>query len=102
MQSGAHRSHAEGENSVDVAQFFLLFLFASFGLMVVGFVFYLFVSGALHSVHLRPFRFALYILLLLTAMTGGIKFIEQSFESCETTVLEPDQEVPKVALPTQC
>ena len=64
---------------MDLTLFILLFLFASFALMVVGFVFYLFVSGALHSVHLRPFRFALYILLLITAMTGGITLIQQSF-----------------------
>jgi hypothetical protein len=87
---------------MDVAPFILLFLFALFALMVMGFVFYLFVSGALHSVHLRPFRFALYILLLITAMTGGIKLIQQSSEVCETTVLEADQEIPQVALPTQC
>ena len=87
---------------MDVALFILLFLFASFALMVVGFVFYLFVSGALHSVHLRPFRCALYILLLVTAMTGGITLIQQSFEACETTGLEADQEVPQVAFPTQC
>jgi len=87
---------------MDVAPFILFFLFASFALMVVGFVFYLFVSGALHSVHLRPFRCALYILLLITAMTGGVKLIQQSFESCETTVIEADQELPQVALPTHC
>lgn len=87
---------------MDIAPFIMLFFFALFGLMVVGFVFYLFVSGALHSVHLRPFRFALYILLLITAMTGGIKLIQQSVEPCETTVLEADQELPQVARPTQC
>ena len=87
---------------MDIAPFIMLFLFALSALMVVGFVFYLFVSGALHSVHLRPFRFALYILLLITAMTGGIKLIQQSVEPCETTVLEADQELPKVARPTQC
>jgi hypothetical protein len=87
---------------MDMAPFIMLFLFALFALMVVGFVFYLFVSGALHSVHLRPFRFALYILLLITAMTGGIKLIQQSVEPCETTVLEADQELPQVARPTQC
>jgi len=87
---------------MDITPFIMLFLFALFGLMVVGFVFYLFVSGALHSVHLRPFRFALYILLLITAMTGGIKLIQQSVEPCETTVLEADQELPQVARPTQC
>jgi hypothetical protein len=87
---------------MDIAPFIMLFLFALSALMVVGFVFYLFVSGALHSVHLRPFRFALYILLLITAMTGGIKLIQQSVEPCETTVLEADQELPQVARPTQC
>jgi len=87
---------------MDIPLFILLFLFALFGLMVVGFVFYLFVSGALHNVHLRPFRCALYILLLITAMTGGVKLIQQSFEACETTALEADQELPRAALPTQC
>ena len=87
---------------MDIAPFIMLFLFALFALMVVGFVFYLFVSGALHSVHLRPFRFALYILLLITAMTGGIKLIQQSVEPCETTVLEVDQELLQVARPNQC
>ena len=87
---------------MDIAPFIMLFLFALSALMVVGFVFYLFVSGALHSVHLRPFRFALYILLLITAMTGGIKLIQQSVEPCETTVLEADQELQQVARPTQC
>jgi hypothetical protein len=87
---------------MDIAPFIMLFLFALSALMVVGFVFYLFVSGALHSVHLRPFRFALYILLLITAMTGGIKLIQQSVEPCETTGLEAGQELPQVARPTQC
>ncbi|NWF74425.1 MAG: hypothetical protein HXY51_15490 [Nitrospirae bacterium] len=87
---------------MDVTLFILLFLFASFALMVVGFVFYLTVSGALHNVHLRPFRFALYILLLITAMTGGITLIQQSFEACETMGLEADQELQQVAPPTQC
>lgn len=87
---------------MDIAPFIMLSLFTLFTLMVVGFVFYLFVSGALHSVHLRPFRFALYILLLITAMTGGIKLIQQSVEPCETTVLEVDRELPQVARPNQC
>jgi hypothetical protein len=87
---------------MDVAPFILLFLFALFALMVVGFVFYLFVSGALDGVHLRPFRFTLYILLLITAMTGGIKLIQQSFEPCGTTVMNADQELPPVAVPIQC
>jgi hypothetical protein len=87
---------------MDITPFIMLFLFALFALMVVGFVFYLFVSGALHSVHLRPFRFALYILLLITAMTGGIKLIQQSVEPCETSVVEVDQELPQVARPNQC
>ena len=77
---------------MEVVPLILLLLFALFALMVVGFVLYLSLSGALHSVHLRPFRFALYILLLMTAMTGGITLIQHSFESCATTVA--DQEFP--------
>ncbi|HKP01450.1 MAG TPA: hypothetical protein VJU02_07455 [Nitrospiraceae bacterium] len=77
---------------MEVAPFILLLLVALFALMVVGFVLYLSLSGALHSVHLRPFRFALYILLLITAMTGGITLIQHSFEACATTVA--DQEFP--------
>jgi len=33
----------------------------------------------------------LYILLLITAMTGGITLIQHSFEAGATTVLEADQ-----------
>jgi len=76
---------------VEVVSFILFLLFALFALMVVGFVLYLSLSGALESVHLRPFRFALYILLLITAMTGGITLIQHSFEAGATTVLEADQ-----------
>ena len=88
---------------MDVSPFILLLFFALLALMVVGFVLYLSMSGALQSVHLRPFRFALYILLLITAMTGGITLIQHSFEACARTVLEADQELPQRALSShQC
>jgi len=87
---------------MDVSPFILLLFFALLALMVVGFVLYLSMSGALQSIHLRPFRFALYILLLITAMTGGFTLIQHSFEACSVTVLEADQELPQRALSPQC
>jgi hypothetical protein len=79
---------------MEVVPLILLLLFALFALMVVGFVLYLFLSGELQSVHLRPFRFALYILLLITAMTGGITLIQHFLEAGATTALEADQNNP--------
>ena len=88
---------------MDITPFIMPLLLTLFALMVVGFVLYLSVSGALHSVHLRPFRFTLYILLLITAMTGGITLIQHSFEACARTVLEADQELPQRGLSShQC
>jgi ABC-type Fe3+ transport system permease subunit len=47
--------------------------FASvFALTIVGGILYLYVSGACQVPHMRPFRFAVYILLLICAMTLGI------------------------------
>lgn len=54
-----------------------LFAFV-FALTLVGFVVYLSLSGALTSIHQRPFRFAMYILLFICAMTLGITLIQQT------------------------
>ena len=64
-----------GDEIQSIIMAFFAFIFA---LTVVGCVLYLFVSGALHTFHLRPFRFALYILFLICAMTFGIGFIQQT------------------------
>lgn len=55
---------------------------AMFVLTVIGFVLYLHMSGALQTPNLRPFRFAVYILLLICAMTVGIGLIQHSYGSC--------------------
>ena len=69
----------EPSQAGDEIQSFIMAFFAFiFALTVVGFVLYLFVSGALHTLHLRPFRFALYVLFLICAMTFGIGFIQQT------------------------
>ena len=53
--------------------------FASiFALTVVGGILYLYVSGACQVPHMRPFRFAVYLLLLICAMTLGIGLIQQN------------------------
>lgn len=54
---------------------------AIFLLTLVG-TLYLYVAGAFHSISLRPFRFAAYILLLLFAMTLGIGLIQHSSDGC--------------------
>lgn len=51
-------------------------------LTVVGFCLYLYVAGAFHTIYLRPFRFAAYVLLLLFAMTLGIGLIQHSSNGC--------------------
>jgi len=43
-----------------------------FALTVVGGILYLSISGACQVPHMRPFRFAVYVLLLICAMTLGI------------------------------
>ncbi|MEP6959179.1 MAG: hypothetical protein ABI980_10665 [Nitrospirota bacterium] len=76
---------------------------AMFVLMVVGFALYLYVASALHTFHLRPFRFAMYILLLISAMTVGITLIKQSFEGCEAAHnLEGNPKLQQVVLAAQC
>ena len=76
----------ESVHTTDTASIILLSLLFIFVLMVVGAILYLYLSGALHATHMRPFRFALYILLLITAMTAGIKLILHSSEGCEAAV----------------
>jgi predicted membrane channel-forming protein YqfA (hemolysin III family) len=49
-----------------------------FALTVVGAILYLYMSGACQVPHMRPFRFAVYILLLICAMTLGIGLIQDT------------------------
>jgi hypothetical protein len=86
-------SHAAEE----ISSIVMVFFGALFVLTVVGFALYLYVASALHTFHLRPFRFAMYILVLITAMTVGITLIKQSLEGCEAgRNLEGDPEVQQV------
>jgi len=55
-------------------------------LMVGGTILYLYLSGALHALHMRPFRLVLYVLLLVTAMSAGIKLIQHTAEDREAAV----------------
>ncbi|HZC81073.1 MAG TPA: hypothetical protein VE222_05045 [Nitrospiraceae bacterium] len=81
----------------------MVFFGTLFVLTVVGFALYLYVASALHSFHLRPFRFAMYILLLISAMTVGITIIKQSFESCEAAQNpEGNPEPQQITLAAQC
>jgi hypothetical protein len=60
-----------------------MILFASiFGLTLVGLGLYLYAAGALDTVHLRPFRLTMYVLLLICAMSVGIELIRYSAEGC--------------------
>jgi hypothetical protein len=54
---------------------FFAFIFA---LTLVGAILYLYVSGACQAPRLRPLRFAVYILLLICAMTIGIGLIQHT------------------------
>jgi len=78
----ARLSHPQFSESVqaadDAAPIILTFLFFLFSLMLVGLAFYLYVAGALHTFHLKPFRFVVYILLFICAMTVGIGLIHDS------------------------
>jgi hypothetical protein len=60
----------------------MVFVVAMFSLTLMGLTLYLYVAGAFHTIHLRPFRFAAYILLLLFAMTLGIGLIQHSSDGC--------------------
>ena len=53
-------------------------------LTLLGLTLYLYVAGAFHNFYLRPFRFAVYILLLICAMTLGIGLIQHSYGDCYT------------------
>ena len=64
-----------GDEIQGIIMAFFAFIFV---LLVVGFVLYLYVTGAFNHFHLRPFRFALYILFFICAMTFGIGFIQQT------------------------
>jgi hypothetical protein len=48
-----------------------------FALTVVGAILYLYISGACQVPQMRPFRFGVYILFLICAMTLGIGLIQQ-------------------------
>jgi hypothetical protein len=67
-------SQAGNEISTVIMGFFAL----TFTLMIVGAILYLYVSGACQVPHMRPFRFAVYVLLLICAMTLGIGIIQES------------------------
>ncbi|MEP6959422.1 MAG: hypothetical protein ABI980_11895 [Nitrospirota bacterium] len=60
----------------------MVLIVAMFLLTLVGVTLYLYVAGAFHTIHLRPFRFAAYVLLLLVAMTVGIGLIQHSSDGC--------------------
>jgi hypothetical protein len=49
-----------------------------FALTGVGAILYLYVSGACQVPHMWPFRFAVYILLFMCAMTLGIGLIQDT------------------------
>ncbi|HEY6262925.1 MAG TPA: hypothetical protein VIW47_15120 [Nitrospiraceae bacterium] len=92
----------ESVHTTDTASIILLSLLFIFVLMVVGAILYLYLSGALHATHMRPFRFALYILLLITAMTAGIKLILHSSEGCEAAVNFEDMNLRQETLSPRC
>jgi fumarate reductase subunit D len=87
----------------EISSIIMVFFGALFVLTVLGFALYLYVASALHTFHLRPVRVAMYILVLMTAMTVGITLIKQSLEGCEAARnLEGNPEVKPVPLASQC
>ena len=70
----------ESAQTPDTAPLILLAFLAFLVLMVAGTILYLFLSDALHALHMRPFRLALYVFLLVTAMSAGIKLVQHSSE----------------------
>ena len=87
----------------EISSIIMIFFGTLFVLTVVGFALYLYVASALHSFHLKPFRFAMYILLLVSAMTVGITLIKQSFEGCDAANnLDGNPESQQVTLAAQC
>ncbi len=69
-------------NGTDMVPIGMVLFVAMFALTVVGFALYLRMTGALRTPGLRPFRFAVYILLLICAMTVGIGLIQLSYGGC--------------------
>lgn len=51
-------------------------------LTLVGLTLYLYVGGAFPTFYLKPFRFAVYVLLLICAMTLGVGLIQHSSNTC--------------------
>jgi hypothetical protein len=87
----------------EISSIIMVFFGVLFVLTVVGFALYLYVASALHTFHLKPFRIAMYILLLITAMTVGITLIKQSLGGCEAARnLEGNPDVQQVPLAGQC
>lgn len=76
----------EAAQTTDTAPIILLSSLAFLLLMVAGTILYLYLSGALHALHMRPFRLTLYVLLLVTAMSAGIKLIQHTSEDKEAAV----------------
>ena len=67
---------SQGGNEISTI---IMGFFASiFTLTLVGVILYLYVSGACQVPHMRPFRFAVYLLFLICAMTLGIGLIQQN------------------------
>lgn len=90
-------------HGADLVPIVMVLFVAMFVLTVVGFVIYLTMAGAFQALHVRPFRIAVYILLLISAMTLGVKLIQHSSESCEAVLnLDNDTEQPKVVIATPC
>src|SRR5262245_43969720 len=86
------------ESQPDTAPILLL-LFLTVFVLVPG-ILYLYLAGALHASHMRPFRFALYILLLMTAMTAGIEFLHSS-QGCAIPV-NLDPRIQHIAFSPRC
>jgi hypothetical protein len=76
----------ETAQTTDTAPILLLSSLAFLVLMIAGMILYLYLSGALHQLHMRPFRLALYVLLLVTAMSAGIKLLQYCSEDREAAV----------------
>jgi hypothetical protein len=75
----------EPAQTTDTAPIFILSLLLLV-LMVAGTILYLYLFSALHALHMRPFRLALYVLLLVTVMSAGIKLIQHTAEDREAAV----------------
>jgi hypothetical protein len=76
----------ETGQTADAAPIILFSSLAFLVLMIAGMILYLSLSGALHALHMRPFRLALYVLLLVTAMSAGINLLQHIAEDHEAAV----------------